>query len=54
MKDTVYKEEIFKDLTGRSVSKLWNIYRGELNKEDSDESTTVSESWVTIQQDETV
>ena len=47
MKDTIYREGVFKDLTGRSVSKLWNIYCGDLDKEDS-------KSWVTIQQDETV
>ena len=54
MKDTIYREAVFKDLTGRSVSKLWNIYRGDFDKEDSEESTTASESWVTVQQDETV
>ena len=58
MKDTIYREAVFKDLTGRSVSKLWKIYLGDLEKEDSEseskESTTASESWVTIQQNETV
>jgi len=58
MKDTIYREAVFKDLTGRSVSKLWKIYLGDLDKEDSEseskESTTASESWVTIQQNETV
>jgi hypothetical protein len=28
MKDTVYQEAVFKDLTGRAVQKLWNIYCG--------------------------
>ena len=58
MKDTIFRESVFKDLTGRSVSKLWNIYCGDSDsdKEDSkpEGSTTASESWVTIQQDETV
>ena len=55
MKDTIYRETVFKDLTGRSVSKLWKIYRGNSDdKEDSEpkESTTTSESWVTIEQEE--
>jgi hypothetical protein len=56
MKDTIYREVVFKDLTGRTVSKLWNIYLGDLDIEDSEskESTPASESWVTIQRDETV
>lgn len=54
MKDTIYQETVFKDLTGRSVSKLWDIYRGVSDKEDSNGSPAASESLVTIQQDETV
>jgi hypothetical protein len=35
MKDTTYREAVFKDLTGRSVWELWNIYRG-VTDSDSD------------------
>jgi len=64
MKDTIYRETVFKDLTGSSVRKLWNIYRGvtdsdkdesdkdESDKDESKESTTASVA--TIQQDGTV
>ena len=38
MKDTIYEEAIFKDLTGRPVRKLWNIYCGVMENEDSDKS----------------
>jgi hypothetical protein len=59
MKDTIYREAVFKDLTGSSVRELWNIYRGEKDSEDSGkkeskESTTASLPVVTIQQDRTV
>ena len=58
MKDTTYQETVFKDLTGRSVGKLWNIYCGVSDKEDSESeskgSATASESLVTVQQDGTV
>ena len=55
MKDTIYREAVFKDLTGRSVWKLWNIYRG-VTDSDSDEGSkgSTTASLVTIQQDETV
>jgi hypothetical protein len=56
MKDTIYREAVFKDLTGRPVWKLWNIYRGvtdsDLDKEESKGRATAS--LLTIQRDETV
>lgn len=53
MKDTIYREAVFKDLTGRSIRKLWNIYRG-VTDSDKEESKGSSASLVNIQQDETV
>ena len=53
MKDTIYREAIFKELTGRSVRKLWNIYRGATDS-DEGESKGSTASMVTIQQDGTV
>ena len=53
MKDTIYREAVFKELTGRSIRKLWNIYRGvtDQNEEESKGSTA---SFFTIQQGGTV
>jgi len=38
MKDTIYREAVFKDLTGRTVWKLWNIYRGVTDNKESEGS----------------
>jgi len=53
MKDTIYREMVFKDLTGRTVPKLWKIYRGLRELENESKGSTIA-SWVTIQRDGTV
>ena len=53
MKDTIYREAVFKDLTGRTVHKLWNIYRGVTDLDNESKGST-NATMVTIQRDETV
>jgi Peptidase of plants and bacteria len=46
MKDTTYREVVFKDLTGRPVEKLWKLYSGVTdldNDEGSDSSATCTQ-----------
>ena len=50
MKDTIYREIVFKDLTGRTVQKLWKIYLGLIELENEPKGSTIA-SWVTIQRD---
>ena len=49
MKDTTYREAIFKDLTGRSIRELWNIYRGVTDSDsDKEESKGLPKFKLTI------